>query len=293
MAKSLSDIVRKTNTSNTKTTQQRLGPDDFIEYAGSNTDGLYVVGYKGDAPVKIKVRSNSCCDGIDLGGGGSSGGETIIQGGLKNGETFKTFDELYEKLSSLEENTIYSVSDKGTTEQYICVINDDGLSRELIQIAGGINIKISNPGDTPSDCPLDLTSGIIDYPLSELVNGDYFFKNHPELHTFISDTPSLVSGRQMFWGTSLTTFRGGLSALIDGYGMFGKGVKLDYESILYIVDSLSPIQSGQIHIGYDSTSLSEEDKISFSEELRDKGWTVTWYPDGVEENINNFRFKRS
>lgn len=275
MAKSLADIVRSNNLNAAKTTQNRLGPDDFIEYAGSNTDGLYVVGYKGDSPVKIKVRSNSCCDGIDLGGDNNG---PISDETLKQGQTFNSFQALYESRDTLEFNTLYNVNDKGTSEQYICVLSSDGNSRNIIQISGGMNVILSDK--EVSDCPLDLSTGVVDYPLPELVKGDYFFKGHTELHTFISDTHSLESGIEMFWNTGLRTFRGQLSSLTAGDRMFGKGVKLDYYSILSIVDSVSQVDGAKIDIGYDTSEVSSEDIDEFTAELNGKGWAVTWYADG-------------
>lgn len=276
MAKSLADIVRKSKPAATTQVQEYPGPEFFPEYVGSDTDELYVVGYKGNSHVKIKVRSNSCCDGIDLDGSSTPGGGTIVYDGLKAGATFKSLDELSNQLDVLEEKTIYSVKDKGTLEQYII---DKGA---LLQISGNTNVIVNDPGlYDPSVCPVDTTSGIVNYSLSELTNGDFFFKNHTELHTFIGDIPYLTSGKEMFWNTSLTTFRGELSNLTEGYGMFGKGCKLDYDSILYIVDSLSSVSSAKIHIGYDSTQLSDAEKDAFTAELEEKGWTVTWYCDGI------------
>ena len=284
MAKSLSDIVRGNNTA-TKTTQHQLGPDDFPEYAGSNTDGLYVVGYKGDSRVKIKVRSNSFCDGIDLGSSGIPGYET----GLKHGKTYATFRALYDDRNNLELDTIYTVADKGTSEQYICLLSEDGVHYNIAQTSGGINVILANKNI--SDCPLDLSSGIINYPLPELVCGDFFFKGHDELHTFIGDMPSLETGVEMFWNTNLTTFSGELSSLRNGDRMFGRGVKLDANSILCIVDSLSFVDSGKIHIGYDTSKVTAKEIKEFENEFTTKGWTVTWYPDG-QEIINTFRLKR-
>ena len=104
--------------------------------------------------------------------------------------------------------------------------------------------------------------------------------------TFISDTPSLTSGKQMFKNTSLTTFCGELSALENGEEMFGTGVKLDYDSVLSIVDSIKDVSgiscTHYIHIGYnssDSELVSEKD--SLTTEFTNKGWNVIWLKDGV------------
>ena len=288
MAKSLSDIVRDTTA--TKNTQLNLG--SLPEYVASDTDELYVVGVKDNENVKIKVRSNSCCEGIELVGGGG-GGETDVTTALKQGKSYTTFQALYDERNILEVNTIYNVTDKGTTEQYVCIPGADGIGKVISQVSGGINVILENK--EVSDCPLDLNSGEVNYALPELICGDYFFKGHKELRKFIGDMPSLKSGVDMFKDTSLTVFLGELSSLTNGRGMFGKGVKLDYDSIISIVDSLSKMTDDEIHsihIGYDTKLVTSDDISEFEKELTQKGWSFTWYPDG-QEPINTFRLKRN
>lgn len=288
MAKSLTDLLKsKASTSQTTNLQSGI-PTDLYEYVGSDTNDLYVIGHKGNVPVKIKVRANSCCDGIDLGGNNSGGGDTpTVVGGIKKGSSFASFNALHTayKNSLLEVDTIYDVTDKGTTEQYIYSKDANGIT-SLHQISGNFNMIVSDPGSDRSACTLELNNGVLHYNLPELVVGDYLFKGWKEMTTFISDTPSLTSGKQMFKNTSLTTFCGELSALENGEEMFGTGVKLDYDSVLSIVDSIKNVSgiSGAhyIHIGYnssDSELVSEKD--SLTAELRNKGWSVIWLKDGV------------
>ena len=288
MAKSLTDLLKsKASTSQTTNLQSGI-PTDLYEYVGSDTNDLYVIGHKGNVPVKIKVRANSCCDGIDLGGNNSGGGDTpTVVGGIKKGSSFASFNALHTayKNSLLEVDTIYDVTDKGTTEQYIYSKDANGIT-SLHQISGNFNMIVSDPGSDRSACTLELNNGVLHYNLPELVVGDYLFKGWKEMTTFISDTPSLTSGKQMFKNTSLTTFCGELSALENGEEMFGTGVKLDYDSVLNIVDSIKDVSgiSGAhyIHIGYnsnDSELISEKD--SLTAELTNKGWSVIWLKDGV------------
>lgn len=290
MAKSLTDLLKsKASTSQTTNLQSGI-PTDLYEYVGSDTNDLYVIGHKGNVPVKIKVRANSCCDGIDLGGNNSGGGGSdtpTVAGGIKKGSSFASFNALHTayKNSLLEVDTIYDVTDKGTTEQYIYSKDANGIT-SLHQISGNFNMIVSDPGSDRSACTLELNNGVLHYNLPELVVGDYLFKGWKEMTTFISDTPSLTSGKQMFKNTSLTTFCGELSALENGEEMFGTDVKLDYDSVLNIVDSIKDVSgiSGAhyIHIGYnsnDSELISEKD--SLTAELTNKGWSVIWLKDGV------------
>lgn len=289
MAKSLTDLLKSKASTSQQTSQQSSIPTDLYEYVGSDTNDLYVIGHKGNVPVKIKVRANSCCDGIDLGNNnsGGGGGETPTVNGIKKGASFNTFNALYTayKGNLLEADTVYDVSDKGTIEQYIYSVNENGTST-LHQISGNFNMIVSDPGAGRSACTLELNKGVLRYNLPELVIGDYLFKGWSEMTAFISDTPSLVSGKQMFKNTSLTTFCGELSALEDGEEMFGAGVKLDYDSILNIADSIKDVSdiagTHRIHIGYnsaDSEFITEKD--SLTAELTNKGWSVIWLENGV------------
>ena len=287
MAKSLTDLIKsKANTVPTAT-QQSTVPTNLPEYVGSNTENLYVIGHKNGVPVKIKVRANTCCDGIDLGGNSSSPDEPIIQGGIKKGASFASFNFLYDayKAGQLETDTIYDVSDKGTIEQYVYTV-DEMNNKAIHQISGNFNMIVSDPGSGRSACTLELNNGILRYNLPELVVGDYLFKGWTEMSAFISDTPSLVSAKEMFRNTSLTTFYGELSSLESADHMFGYGVKLDYDSVLNIVDSIKDVKdiagAHNIEIGYNSSDIQLVEELNaFQTELNAKGWNVTWLKDGV------------
>lgn len=287
MAKSLTDLIKsKANTVPTPA-QQSTVPTNLPEYVGSNTENLYVIGHKNGVPVKIKVRANSCCDGIDLGGNGSSSDDPIIQGGIKKGASFASFNALYTayKAGQLETDTIYDVSDKGTIEQYVYTV-DEMNNKAIHQISGNFNIIVSDPGSGRSACTLELNNGILHYNLPELVVGDYLFKGWAEMTAFISDTPSLISAKEMFRNTSLTTFCGELSSLESADHMFGHGVKLDYDSVLNIVDSIKDVKdiagTHNIEIGYNSADIQLVEELNaFQTELNAKGWNVTWLKDGI------------
>lgn len=287
MAKSLTDLIKsKANTVPTPT-QQSTVPTNLPEYVGSNTENLYVIGHKNGVPVKIKVRANSCCDGIDLGGNGSSSDDPIIQGSIKKGASFASFNALYTayKAGQLETDTIYDVSDKGTIEQYVYTV-DEMNNKAIHQISGNFNIIVSDPGSGRSACTLELNNGILQYNLPELVVGDYLFKGWTEMTAFISDTPSMISAKEMFRNTSLTTFCGELSSLESADHMFGHGVKLDYDSVLNIVDSIKDVKditgTHNIEIGYNSADIQLAEELNaFQTELNAKGWNVTWLKDGI------------
>jgi hypothetical protein len=287
MAKSLSDLLKSKTSANQQATQEVAIPTNLREYVGTDTTDLYVIGQRGDTTLKIKVRANSCCDGIDLYDDGTGGGGTNIPDGIRKGSSFSTFNDLYDAYSikNLKNNTIYDVTDKGTIEQYLYSSDENGKDT-LRQISGNFNMVVSDPGEGKSNCMLELNNGILHYNLPELVIGDYLFKGWTELNSFISDTPSLTSGKQMFKNTSLTTFCGELSALEEGEEMFGTGVKLDYDSILNIVDSIKDVNDirgiHRIHIGYnsaDSDFIAEKNLLT--SELSNKGWDVIWLKDGV------------
>lgn len=247
-----------------------------ITYTGSDTSGLYVTGLKNGKEVKIKVKDLSCCGGIILDASDGAGENTI-----HIGETFRSLKELSD--ASLSENTIYFVNDKGTIEQYIS--RDD----KLIQIAGSLNeITLGSDleeADAEKSSTEEDEDGIIDYNLPELVNGNYRFKNHSNIKEVYCDMPSLVSGVQMFYGTSLTSFCGNLSSLSDGRYMFVKGCKLDKDSIIFIVDSVkdwsNDTSEHHIGIGYDSSDVSASFLNEMKDEFAVKGWIVSWYPDGL------------
>lgn len=189
-------------------------------------------------------------------------------------KTFTSFAEL--KASSLAENIIYTVNDKGTLEQYIY------RNGKIVQISGSLNEITSGSDDNEAKAETsEDEDGIIDYNLPELVDGSYRYKNHTNLHTVICDMPSLKNGRQMFWGCPLTSFAGNLSSLEDGWGMFGKNCKLDYDSVINIIDGLPVYDSGnhEITIGYAST-IPQAEIATLELELKVKGWEVHWYIDG-------------
>ena len=244
-----------------------------ITYTGSDTTGLYVTGLKNNKEIKIKVKDLSCCGGIIL-----DSTDGALENAIRIGKAFNSLKELSE--ATLSKNTIYFVNDKGTIEQYIFQ------NENLIQIAGNLNEIIS--GNEENEDEKSSTSededGIIDYNLSELINGDYRFKNHSNITTVYCDMPSLVSGVQMFYGTSLTSFCGNLSSLDNGRYMFAKGCKLDENSIISIVDGIKDWSSNSsehvIGIGYDSSKVFNTFINEITEEFAAKGWTVNWYKDG-------------
>ena len=244
-----------------------------ITYTGSDTTGLYVTGLKNGKEVKIKVKDLSCCGGIIL-----DGGDSTIENAIHAGETFSSLKELSE--ATLSENTIYFVNDKGTIEQYIFQ------NKNIIQIAGNLNEIISGNEENEDEksSTLEDEDGIINYNLPELVNGDYRFKNHSNITTVYCDMPSLISGVQMFHGTSLTSFCGDLSSLANGRWMFGKGCKLNEESIISIVDSIKDWSFDTaehiIEIGYDSSKVSTSFISEIEKEFISKGWVVNWCKDG-------------
>ena len=199
-----------------------------------------------------------------------------IVSGLSFGNAYNTFAELYaaNKAGILKEEEIYSVTDKGTVEQYI--LKDSKLvqiGNEINEITEGDSENLTEKSETP-----DVVNGIIDYNMNELVDGDYRYKNHKELHTVISDMESLVSGVQMFYGTSVKTFCGSLSALEDGTGMFG-GCQLDENSIVNIIDSIPDHKnSNKVHVltlSCDS-SVASSTIDDLTAEATAKGWSIEW-----------------
>ena len=288
-----------------------------ITYTGTNTKDLYVLALKNGKEVKLKVREINCHSGIvvepiaiddvtyktveellsaplkDLQNNtiyivsdGSTSYRYFFYEGyltlLNNGENvslgttyggkYESYQTLYSDIANLEENTIYTVDDKGTIEQYIFKNN------ELTQISNGINTITVDPGDNKSNT--DNVGEIIDYNMPELVNGDYRYKNHSQLHTVISDMPNLESGIEMFKGTSLKAFCGNLSSLKEAKDMFGEGCELDESSIINIIDgipdwSTSPYKPYIITISHDS-SITEELRNEFDAEALLKGWEIEW-----------------
>lgn len=292
-----------------------------ITYNGTNTDNLFVSGWKNGKPVKLRVKSLSCHGGIivdsivqnteeyttaeelkntnkeNLSDGTiyhvEEGGKQVrylfydnslipldnfnepTVAGMSYGTSYKTYEELYTNRENLADNTVYSVTDKGTLEQYLFKNN------VLTQIGNGINeITEGNEEnlDEVSTTPY-VEGGIIEYNMPELVNGDYRYKNHTELHTVISDMPSLVSGIQVFMGTSLQGFCGDLSSLEEGRGMFGKGCRLDVGSIVNIIDSIPNYSNtDKIHhitISY-GMDVSDDIITEMTAEAQDKNWEVEW-----------------
>lgn len=192
--------------------------------------------------------------------------------GTTYGGKYESYYSLYNDIANLEENTIYSVDDKGTIEQYIFKDN------ELTQISSGINNITPDPGNDKSNTP-DVGE-IINYNMPELVNGNYRYKNHSQLNTVISDMPNLESAIEMFKGTSLKVFYGNLSSLKEARGMFGQGCELNEESIINIIDSIpnwydSPEKPYIITISHDST-ITAELRTEFEAEASNKGWEIEW-----------------
>lgn len=288
-----------------------------ITYTGTNTKDLYVLALKNGKEVKLKVREINCHSGIvvepiaiddvtyktvgellaaplkDLQNNTiyivSDGSTTYryffyegyltllnngenVSPGTSYGGKYESYQTLYSDIANLVENTIYTVDDKGTIEQYIFKNN------ELTQISNGINTITVDPGDNKSNT--DNVGEIIDYNMPELVNGDYRYKNHSQLHTVISDMPNLESGIEMFKGTSLKAFCGNLSSLKEAKDMFGEGCELDESSIINVIDgipdwSTSPDKPYIITISHD-LSITEELRNEFDAEALLKGWKIEW-----------------
>lgn len=206
------------------------------------------------------------------------GGRLILlsEPDLAYSNSFNTFAELYEAKNNglLLPKHIYTVTDKGSIEQYL--LENDKLvqiSNEINNITEGDSTDLSEKSETP-----DIIGGIIDYNMLELVNGDYRYKNHKELTTVISDMPSLTSAVQMFYGTGLTTFCGDLSSLENGIDMF-TGCKLDENSIISIIDSIPDhFSDGKTHIlsiGHDS-SIPSTLILELNAEASKKNWNIIW-----------------
>lgn len=208
--------------------------------------------------------------------------------GLVFGSSYETFELLDEarKKGDLFPNTIYTVLDKGSIEQYILQDN------KAIQISGQFNniVEGSSEDEKKDDVsPLEQVNSI-DYNLEELVNGNYRYKNHSELTSVISDMPALQSAIQMFWGCPLTYFCGNLDSLEEAYGMFF-GSKLDEDSIINIVDGIknhgADAEKRSIIIGYNS-SVSEAFLQNISQEFSSKGWEVQWHKNGEVLPLKTF-----
>lgn len=290
-----------------------------LTYTGSNTDNLYVSGWKNGKAIKLKVKNLSCHGGITVSSIVQNTdefktsedlfankdelvNETVyfveengrqvrylffdnqllpldnaeeVKSKLSYGNSYNSYQELYNLQDSLADNTIYTVTDKGTVEQYLY---KDG---SLVQIGNSINEitegSITNPSEI-SKTPY-VEGGVIDYNMLELVNGDYRYKNHTEVETVISDMPNLVSGIQMFMGTSLQGFCGDLSSLKDGRDMFGSGCNLDEASIINIIDSIPDYSNtNEIHtitISHNA-SVSSDLIAEMTAEAQNKNWEVEW-----------------
>lgn len=238
---------------------------------------VYIINDNGDEKKYIYYNDELVPMGL------AEDSEVIPVGGLTIGTSFDNFQELKTALDNgtLKADTIYTVTDKGTIEQYILRENN------LIQIAGNLNEIISGNEENEDEksSTLEDEDGIIDYNLPELVNGDYRFKNHSNITTVYCDMPSLISGVQMFYGTSLKSFCGNLSSLDNGRHMFSKGCKLDEESIISIIDGIKDWSFDTaehiIEIGYDSSKVSASFISDVEKEFISKGWIVNWKPDGI------------
>lgn len=204
---------------------------------------------------------------------------------LSYGKTFNSFYDLVNEKENLPERTVYCVNDKGTVEQYVIV------DKELIQLGGPVNIVVKGNDmneNEKSIIPED-EDGIIDYNMPELVNGDYRYKNHDSLHTVVCDMSALQSAVQMFYGCPLTYFAGDLASLEYAHGMFGKDCRLDYESILNIVDGIKDVNGmddspRRIDIGYSPEKVSDKQLEALNKEFSDKGWLVEWWKNGAKQH---------
>lgn len=294
-----------------------------LTYTGSSSDNLFVAGWKNGKEIKLRVKDLGCHGGINVDGITISNEYSsvtqlqealskaeLVEGtiyivtnsegisvqffyyagsltqigangqagtnGLLVGATFPTYEDL--SKAALEENKIYTVIDKGTIEQYIFKDN------KIIQISGAVNEITDDSGDDNISEVATIPNGILDWNLNELINGNYRYKNHTELHTVISDMSSLVTGIEMFHGCPLVSFTGDLSSLKDGRGMFGKKCKLDDVSVITIIDCLPNLTGVDspaiISIGYDSSKLSDEDKLALETEALNKNWVIDWFKDG-------------
>ena len=204
---------------------------------------------------------------------------TVVNG-LEFGATYESLEKLMEAKNSnlLSTKKIYTVNDIGTIEQYILH------KGKLVQIAGALNEIVSGSTDNESEVSsvTEDEDGVIDYNLNELKNGDYRYKNHSSLKEIYCDMPNLVSGVQMFYGTSLEHFCGSLYSLEDGTHMFSKGCKLDADSIYNILDGLKEVEFGghQINIGYNSEKVTANQLVEMTAEFNQKGWNIIWHKDG-------------
>lgn len=280
-----------------------------ITYNGTNTDNLFVAGWKNGKEIKLKVKNLSCHGGITVEAITYNDTEyssptqllenidNLVEGtvytveengvqlrylffenqlvplnensvnisGLSYGNSYKSYEELHNNIENLIDNTLYSVTDKGTVEQYIF---KDG---KLTQIGGNINEIGDNVPDIIED-------GTIAYNMPELVNGDYRYKGHTELTTVICDMPNLKSAYQMFMGTSLTGFCGSLSSLENGEDMFAD-CQLDEASLINIIDSLPAYTSGEyILSGSYDASIPDSVIDEIKAEGRLKGWNIQLNP---------------
>ena len=280
-----------------------------ITYNGTNTDNLFIAGWKNGKEVKLKVKSLSCHGGITVepiryseeyttSAQLAENIKNLVNNtvyeieengvelrylffddqllplnensvnifGLTYGNSYKSYEELRGDLENLTENTLYTVNDKGTVEQYIFK------DAKLTQISGAIN-------DVNDNVPEIIEDGTIAYNMPELVNGDYRYKDHAELTTVICDMPNLKSAYQMFMGTSLVGFCGSLSSLEDGRDMFGKGCRLDDASIINVIDSI-PDYSATETMHHLTISYGSEVTNDLIEEMTNdalsKNWEVEW-----------------
>lgn len=203
---------------------------------------------------------------------------------LSVGKSYLSIDELKADKENLTDSMIYTVIDKGSFEQYILEDN------ELRQIGGFLNDTMTGnieDEDEKSATPED-HDGIIDYNLPEVECGDFRYKNHDSLRTVICDMPSLTSGIQMFYGCPLTYFAGNLGSLENAVGMFAKDCRLNYESVINIVDGIRDVSAlpdapRRIDIGYSPESINDEKLEELTAEFASKGWRVEWWKNGAKQ----------
>lgn len=89
MSSKISDILNRSSSRKTGGTSKI--PTNLPTYTASDVDELFVVGHKGDIPVKIKVRSNDCCNGIELISGDIAAGVSSVNLDSKN-DTYNLID---------------------------------------------------------------------------------------------------------------------------------------------------------------------------------------------------------
>lgn len=134
--------------------------------------------------------------------------------------------------------------------------------------------------------------------MPKLKHGKGMFVSDKHLGRFVSRTPSLVNGREMFRDTGLTSWVGDLTGLTNGYKMF-YNCQLDLESVERLGTMIRDVSEENktrqqdkdsdfyttIHLclGYDVTAVSDDEKqrtFAALNRMKEKGWTVAVYNNG-------------